>query len=112
MAREIPREVTAETAKVKSEHEKATKASKAEREVALAEKQDEAVHDRLTRIIGDNTQRLNRLVTDVIEPPAGSPSASAAVEVEVEVHVPPSGETEIRSGRRCFRTWYPESMDV
>ena len=41
------------------------------------------------------------LVTDVIEPPAGSLSASAAVEVEVEVHVPPSGETEIRSGRRC-----------
>jgi hypothetical protein len=39
------------------------------------------------------------LVTDVIEPPAVSPPAGAAV--EVEVRVPPSGETKIRSGRRC-----------
>jgi len=33
----------------------------------LAEKADPDAHARLVRIIGDNTQRLNRLVTDVLE---------------------------------------------
>ncbi len=33
----------------------------------LSEKQEHEIHDRLTRIIGENTKRLNRLVTDVME---------------------------------------------
>lgn len=33
----------------------------------LAEKHESSMQDRLTRIISDNTQRLNRLVTDVME---------------------------------------------